>query len=154
MPGVIDRYVPSDPVYRLCIAFVAPAVLLTALLWSSVYVLNMYETIEALQSIWWVVILALLVCVIGSFQFANVLLGDIARRARAATARPSTDGSTNGPTAADADEESLDPIDRIRRRYAHGELTEAELERRIDRIMESDQRCETATDAATERVVE
>ena len=52
-------------------------------------------------------------------------------------------GGADGATTATgpADEE---PIDRLKRRYADGEITDEEFERRVDRLLDADSRAESA----------
>lgn len=42
----------------------------------------------------------------------------------------------------DADETAVDPVTELQRRYAAGELSEAEFERKLDRLVESEERAD------------
>jgi uncharacterized membrane protein len=47
--------------------------------------------------------------------------------------------------------EETEPLDRLKRRYADGELSDAEFEARLDRLLDADRRAESADDAAPRR---
>lgn len=65
-------------------------------------------------------------------------------RADDTVSRP--DGSTDGPT------DERDPVDRIRERYAEGDIDEAEFERRLDLLLETeDADAETARERIPDR---
>lgn len=63
--------------------------------------------------------------------------------------RSADDGAADGAATATepADE---DPVNRLKRRYADGEITDEEFERRVDRLLDADSRAESRTEAAPE----
>ncbi|MFC7069976.1 SHOCT domain-containing protein [Halobaculum lipolyticum] len=63
------------------------------------------------------------------------------------------DGSDTGDSAADASDDTAetDPVAQLKRRYADGEISDEEFERRIDRLLDADSRAESATRRAPER---
>lgn len=53
----------------------------------------------------------------------------------------------------DADEgEDPDPLDRLKQRYADGELSDAEFEARLETLLDADSRADVADDATTRRL--
>jgi uncharacterized membrane protein len=44
--------------------------------------------------------------------------------------------------------EPTEPLDRLKQRYADGDLSDAEFEARLDRLLDADRRAESADDAA------
>ncbi|MBP1986070.1 SHOCT domain-containing protein [Halolamina salifodinae] len=53
---------------------------------------------------------------------------------------------------ADTEEEAGDPVSTLRQRYAQGELSESEFERRLDRLLETEE-AEQPSDRDRERTV-
>lgn len=53
--------------------------------------------------------------------------------------------------AGDVDGELRDPLDRLKRRYAAGELSEAEFESRLDGLLDADRRADTRDDQEARR---
>ncbi|WP_318571158.1 SHOCT domain-containing protein [Salinigranum marinum] len=47
--------------------------------------------------------------------------------------------------------ERTNPVDRLKQRYADGELSDAEFEARLDRLLDADRRVESTADAAPRR---
>jgi uncharacterized membrane protein len=66
-------------------------------------------------------------------------------RLRLAT-RTAGDGDGNANDA-----EPTAPLDRLKRRYANGELSDAEFEARLDTLLDADRRAESAHDTAVDR---
>jgi uncharacterized membrane protein len=50
------------------------------------------------------------------------------------------------------DTEQQEPLDRLKQRYANGELSDAEFEERLDRLLDADRRAESANAPASRRV--
>ena len=59
------------------------------------------------------------------------------------------DGDEQGATEDEADAE--DPLDTLRRRYAEGELTEAEFERKVERLLATEDEADAETLLERER---
>lgn len=129
MFGLVDRYVPDAPRPRLTVG----AALVT---------LGVPLTLYAFFALWWSIQLWLYVGRLGSvlallaglFTVAagNHLLKDVAERASAAES--DDDG---------ADTAAADPVSTLQQRYAAGEVDEAEFERRLERLAETDHETET-----------
>ncbi|MDS0221861.1 SHOCT domain-containing protein [Haloarcula sp. S1AR25-5A] len=51
---------------------------------------------------------------------------------------PEDGTETDEATVIDPAESTVDPVDRLRERYARGELTDSEFERRLDRLLETE----------------
>ena len=62
-------------------------------------------------------------------------------RLRLADRSGSDDGRSDSP-------EPTEPLDRLKQRYADGDLSDAEFEARLDRLLDADRRAESADDAA------
>jgi len=65
-------------------------------------------------------------------------------RLRLAGRAESDDGRTDRP-------ERAEPLDRLKQRYADGELSDAEFEARLDSLLDADRRAESADDPAPRR---
>jgi hypothetical protein len=48
--------------------------------------------------------------------------------------------------------EETDPLDRLKQRYANGELSDAEFEERLDTLLDADRRAESANDTVAHRI--
>lgn len=48
--------------------------------------------------------------------------------------------------------EEPDPLDRLKQRYANGELSDAEFEERLDTLLDADRRAESTVDTAPQRL--
>ncbi|MFC7135861.1 SHOCT domain-containing protein [Halobaculum litoreum] len=59
------------------------------------------------------------------------------------------DDADGTATATEPAEEA--PLDRLKRRYADGEISDEEFERRVDRLLDADSRAESATRREPER---
>ncbi|SFS07323.1 Short C-terminal domain-containing protein [Halomicrobium zhouii] len=136
MFGLVDRYVPDAPRPRLTVG----AALVT---------LGVPVTLYAFFALWWPIQMwmyvgrlgSVLVLLTGLFTVAagNHLLKDVAERASAVD---STDDVV-------ADAATSDPLSTLRRRYAAGDLTDDEFERKLARLTEdggSAQSLETGTE--------
>ncbi|GCF13314.1 hypothetical protein Harman_12490 [Haloarcula mannanilytica] len=51
---------------------------------------------------------------------------------------PEDESETDGTDATVPSEQGVDPVDQLRERYARGELTDSEFERRLDRLLETE----------------
>lgn len=51
---------------------------------------------------------------------------------------PEDETVADEPDATDPAEPTVDPVDHLRERYARGELTDSEFERRLDRLLETE----------------
>ncbi|GGK68296.1 SHOCT domain-containing protein [Haloarcula sebkhae] len=51
---------------------------------------------------------------------------------------PEDESEMDGTDATTAAEPTVDPVDQLRERYARGELTDSEFERRLDRLLETE----------------
>lgn len=133
MLEIVDRAAPDDPFRRLATAMVASAVGLPA-------------TIYGAFALTWPIQRWLYVGQVGSvgvFLFglfalatAHSLVRDVSRAVEAA--------ETPGPDATGADRETAvdtddDPLTTLKNRYAAGEVSDEEFERRVDRLIELDE---------------
>ena len=50
------------------------------------------------------------------------------------------------------DTEHQEPLDRLKQRYANGELSDAEFEERLDTLLDADRRAESANDTVAHRI--
>ncbi len=137
MFGIVDRYVPDDPRPRLAVA-------------AGFVTLGVPVTLYAFFALWWPIQMwmyvgrlgSVLVLLTGLFTVAagNHLLKDVAERA--IDAEPAEESV--------ADEPSSDPVSTLKRRYAAGELTDEEFERKMERLTESSRAVEPG-ETGTER---
>jgi len=162
MAGVVDRFTPSEPYPRVLVAFVLSSVPLTLFLFGSVVVLNSYRVTETIRGVPGLVLLALFVAMMLGTHAAHTLVRDVADRAVGAgddetawTVPEETTGShadrsrpDRGDTAPDADAPT-DPERLLRRRYADGDLSDDQFERRLETLRRS-KRGSPEPDRATE----
>jgi uncharacterized membrane protein len=50
------------------------------------------------------------------------------------------------------DDEESEPLDRLKQRYANGELSDAEFEAQLDRLLDADRRAESTNETAPRQV--
>lgn len=141
MFGIVDRYVSADPRPRLAVA-------------ATSVTLGVPVTLYAFFALWWPIqqwmyvgrLGSVLVLLAGIFAVAagNHLLKDVAERASAA--EPADE--------AVAEEASPDPVSTLQRRYVAGELTDAEFERKMERLTELDRSVEPVETGTVERALE
>jgi hypothetical protein len=156
MSGIVDRYTPSEPYPRLLLALVASSVPLALFLFGTVVVINAWRTAEALRGVPGLTLAALLVLTVLSGHVAHVLVGDVANRARGrrddasetderemtSTDRNTTRATTTAGTGRRPGP-GPDAQTTLERRYAAGELTDEEFERRLETLSTSPGATET-----------
>jgi TATA-binding protein-associated factor Taf7 len=59
-------------------------------------------------------------------------------------------GTTRGKNQENSDEP--DPLDKLKQRYANDELSDAEFEARLDRLLDADRRAESANYTASDQL--
>lgn len=57
---------------------------------------------------------------------------------------------SDDPESGDSTEQR-DPLERLKRRYADGEISEAEFEKRLEILLETDQKAESSVDTSPQR---
>lgn len=84
-------------------------------------------------NLWLVVLIVGYAAVI---PLVETLFGDEDEESETASDSWSWDGESN--ESATSDDEKPDPLDELRRRYAQGELTDQQFERKVERLLETE----------------
>lgn len=152
MAGVVDRFTPSDPYPRVLVAFALSSVTLTLFLFGAVVVLNSLRPTETVQGVPGLTLVALFVAMLLGTHAAHTLVRDVADRAadsgegagaqtrtrsrETATSSDERSGTTPSDAGTSADA-GTDPETLLRRRYADGDVSDEEFERRLDTLRRS-----------------
>lgn len=128
MYELVHRYAPESPAGRTAVAIIA----------SLVGVPGLVPLLVGLNGNIAIGILSLLVSV-ASFVIAGQLIRGVVRQANAApTANPRGEREPSEATET--------PIETLRRRYAEDELSDESFQRRLDRLLETEELEHTTTD--------
>ncbi len=144
MSGFVDRYTPSEPYPRLIVPIALTTTFLSLFVLFALNALNQYGPITDVHFSYLAIPAVFFLAFLASARATQVAIRDVASRAEAG-------GDGAGTAPVDAGENAgdrTDPVSTLQRRYAAGELTEAELERKVERLLDTD-----GTDDA-ERLVE
>ncbi|QKY21426.1 SHOCT domain-containing protein [Halolamina sp. CBA1230] len=135
MYDTVHEYAPPSPLGRTLVAVVAAFVGVPVLL-LSLFGLTGSGGVTA--------ILLLLPALLSLTVATHLTMGVVRQAAAAPEAAPGEQ--------TDADQSVETPVETLRRRYAEGELNDAEFERRLDALLETEG--ETTTDSEREMAVE
>jgi len=142
MLDIVDRVVPAEPFGRLATAMVAATVGLPAAIYGAfalTWPVQRWLYVGQAGSI------AALLFGLFALATAHSLVKDVSRTVEAAETTDG-DGSIVDERAVDGAD---DPLTTLKRRYADGELTDEEFERRVDRLVELDE-VESRPESGTE----
>lgn len=122
----LERHGPRTPAARLGLAFVALALSVPALVGAAAALVNPGAQIRYLFLLG---IPGLFLATVGYHYAASVV--------RRANETPEPDW-WGGPESRADSGQAVDPVERLQKRYAEGELSTEEFEHRMDRLVESD----------------
>lgn len=134
MSGLVDRYTPSEPYPRLVVPITLTTTFLSLFALFALTAINQYGPITDVHVSYLAIPAVLFLAFLASARGTQVAVRDVADRAEA-------DGDGTAPMPVETGENAgdrTDPVSTLQRRYAAGELTEAELERQVERLLDTD----------------
>jgi len=150
MSDFVDRYTPSEPYPRLIVPVALTTTFLCLFVLFALTAINQYGPITDVHVSYLAIPAGMFLAFLASARVTQVSLRDVADRARASGDALVATSPDSGEPAGDGG----DPMSTLKRRYATGELTEDEFERRVERLVETDRSDLLAGGDGVERAVE
>lgn len=150
MNRFVDRYTPSEPYPRLIVPVALATTFLSLFLFFTVTAINRSGPVTDAHVSYLAIPFGMFLAFLASVRVAQVSIRDVADRAG-----PTDDGTVSASSdPAEPVGDAPDPTSTLKRRYAAGELTEAEFERKVERLMETDRPDRSTDGDGVERAVE
>ncbi|SFS07329.1 Short C-terminal domain-containing protein [Halomicrobium zhouii] len=150
MSDFVDRYTPSEPYPRLIVPVALTTTFLCLFVLFALNAVNQYGPITDVHVSYLAIPAGMFLAFLASARVTQVSIRDVADWARAREDGPVETSPASDGSAGDGG----DPMSTLKRRYATGELTEDEFERRVERLVETDRSDLSTGGAGVERAVE